>query len=143
MGNWTIVEMEGSCDSEEVSVLQREVAFDMNADEWENFNCLSATNGICGLGNWAGRTIDAVGNLAERDYGAEDVAEVLEDLVKVAPSLNLKVHVGGEYEDKKCVATVTCYRGVVTIGSPEIKSIGEISEEQMRENLIKQIRGQM
>lgn len=140
MGNWTTVKMVGTCDAKEVQGLHDAVAFDINDnDGWDGFNCLSDSGGMCGLGNWAGETINATGNLAERNYDANNVARVLVDLVKIAPSLDLKVHVGGDFEDKKCVATVTCKAGEVTTGDPEIESIGELDEDKIMENLMKQL----
>jgi hypothetical protein len=91
------------------------------------------------LPNWAGETIDVIGNLAERNYDAEDVARTLKRIAKIAPSLKVKVHVGGDHEDKRCVATVSLIDGEVNIGPPEVEDVGEISEQQMESQYIKSL----
>ena len=133
MGNWTTVKIEGSCSAEDLPALKKAVK---TGDDWESFHCLSVTEGICGLGDWTGTEIDAVGNLAERDYSKDDVAEQLRKLVMVAPSLSVNIHVGGEWESRECVATVVCADGKVTIEPPAIQEIPEISAAQMHSALI-------
>ncbi len=85
---------------------------------------------------WAAKTIDASGNLAERDYSVESVAKTLEDLAKVVPSLAVKVHCGGDYEDKTCINTITLADGKATIGKPEVETIAGVSDETMRRNMM-------
>lgn len=136
MGNWTTVKLEGSCNAEDLPALRNAVNTE---DDWEAFHCLCNNGGICGLGDWTGTKIDAVGNLAERDYGKDDVAEQLRELVKVAPSLKVDVHVGGDYESRKCVATVVCGNGKVSIEPPRIQVIPEISQAQMQSAFLKAI----
>ena len=133
MGNWTTVKIEGACDAKDLPALRKAVN---TGDDWDAFHCLCNTGGICGIGDWTGTKIDAVGNLAERDYGKDDVAEQLRELVKVAPSLAVVVHVGGDYESKECVATVICESGKVSIEHPRITEIPEISQAQMQNALL-------
>lgn len=136
MGNWTTVKLEGSCSAEDLPALRAAVN---TGDDWEAFHCLCNTGGICGLGDWTGTEIDAVGNLAERDYDKDDVAEQLRELVKVAPSLKVDAHIGGDYESKECVATVICDGGRVTIEPPRIQEIPEISQAQMQSAFLEAI----
>jgi hypothetical protein len=75
--------------------------------------------------------IDIVGNLAERDYSIEAVAKQLEKLAKIAPSLRVKIHCGGDYESTVCINTVILENGVVEIRQPEIECTGEISQGQI------------
>jgi len=138
MGNWTTVHISGACDKEDVSALKK---FVNTGDDWSKFHCLCNSGGLCGLGDWATETISASGNLAERDFSASDVKEAIEDALKKAPSLTLKVHVGGDYESLECVATVNCKDGEVTIDEPEIKEIPSISQGQIQGNLMKAIYG--
>ena len=122
MGNWTTVHISGTCDKKDIPALKKEVNV---GDDWKKFHCLCFTRvSICGLGNWVDENISALGNLAERDYGVNDVAEQLKKLVRVAPSLNLKIHVGGDYESLDCVATVNCIGGKITVDKPEIPRTG-------------------
>lgn len=136
MGNWRTVHIDGSCPEVELHALRAACSV---ADNYHNFHCLSVSEGLAGLGDWPATRINAVGNLAERDYSVVDVAEQLRNLVKVAPGLALRVHCGDEYEEKKCVATIEVRDGVVTVLEPEVALIPEISEEMMAGRLMKQL----
>jgi hypothetical protein len=141
MGNWTTVYVIDACAPHEVASLADEIYFDMNRrDDRYPFHCLCNTGGLCGLGNWAVTDIDRIGNLAERGYTVESVARQLEKIATHAPSLTLKVHCGGDYEDSKCVATITLVAGKATVGPLEVEDVGKIPEEQMNANFFKQLR---
>lgn len=92
---------------------------------------------LCGIGAWPAPVIDAVGNLAERDYDPEDVADHLRELVTIAGSMLLQVHCGGDYESLVCVATVSVVEGVVAVGKPQVEQLKPISESQMEANIIR------
>lgn len=130
MGDWMTVTINGTIDPADAPAA---IAFVEIGQDWSRFHPLCFTGiSLCGLGRWIprdGGDINVVGNLSERNYGAEAVAETLGELVAVAPSLSVKVHCGGPYEDKKCTATVTCHEGVVTIGDPEVETVGEGLDE--------------
>lgn len=138
MGNWMTVRIVGTCDADDVPALRK--AIDPGPD-YLNLHCLSGGSGVCGIGDWASADIDRVGNVAERDYTPEDVAEALGQIVKAVPSLTVKVHCGGDYESKDVVATVICEGGKVTVGEPEEKAIPEIPKSQMRANFMSQLMG--
>lgn len=138
MGNWTTVNMIGKCNEEDVSALKQAITVN---DDYENFHCLSNTGGLCGLNDWAEEQINAIGNLAERDYDADDIAEELKKLSEIAPSLNLVVHVGGDYESLDCIHTVKCKDGKVDILEPEVKQLMGIPKGQMEGNLLKAMMG--
>src|SRR4029079_4387743 len=104
MGNWMTVSMRGTLAAEDVAAASE---FCTVKDDWSNFGPLSYTGGLASLGRWVGTEIHADGNLAERDYSTEAVAEMLREITAVAPSLALKVHCGGSYESEDCVATIT------------------------------------
>lgn len=132
MGNWRTVTIIGTCSQEDVRRLAD--AIEVDAD-YANFHCLSAAGGLCGLPSWAATTIHVTGNLAERDYSVEAVAEQLKLLAWAAPSLAVKVHCGGDYEDTVCVATITVKHKDVAIGPPEVDGIEAIPEGQMVRSL--------
>ena len=136
MGNWTTVNITGTCSKEDLPALKYAIN---TGNDWDKFHCLCNTGGLCGLNDWAGESIDVQGNLAERDYDNEDIAEQLRKLIEVAPSLDLEVHVGGDYESTECVATINCRNRNVTIDDPEVKVLSDISEDQIRENLMRAI----
>lgn len=117
----------GTCDLTEVDALSQALALDWERD----WHCLMSGSGLCGLPNWASETINAIGNLIERNYTVDDVAEALKRLAGVAPSLAVKVHCGGDWESLDCVATVTLVDNEVTVGSPEMLKIPKIPEAQM------------
>jgi hypothetical protein len=121
MGNWMTVKIVGTCDKGDVPALRQ--AIDPGAD-YENFHCLSYVKySIASLPMWADEKINVMGNLAESDYNSEGVAEALDEIATCVSSLNVKVHCGGAYESKDCVATVTLASGKVTIGEPEVKTL--------------------
>lgn len=119
MGNWRTVRITGSCAKHDISALKKAITY--RAD---NFHCLTSV-GIFGLRNWALESIDEVGSLVERDYSELDVASQLEKLAAIAPSLSVDVHVGGEYEDVKCIATVVVRNKHVSIVSPRVVNVAE------------------
>ncbi len=138
MGNWRVVQIEGSCETEDVDPLRRYLAVGFEDPRWGPLHC----GGIAGLPNWASEEIDVCGNLGERDYTVEDVRDVLLKLSGIAPSLQAKIHCGGDYEDTGCVATVSLHDGHAVIGEPEIDTVGSPSPEQMRRQLMAQLTGQ-
>lgn len=132
MGDWRTVHIVGTCKADEVPALSK--ACECGDDDYDNFHCLSYNErrpSLCGLFKWPSEKINAIGNLAERDFGIDDVSEQLKKLVVAAPSLDIKVHCGGSYEDKKVVSTVTAKDGVVTVGPPEQEVIAELSQEHI------------
>ena len=132
MGNWRRVKIEGFCDASEVRDLAK--ALDPGKD-FENFHCLCHTGALCGLPNWASEMIIAVGNLAERDYDQQDVADALNELVVLCPSLDVRVHVGEENESKDCVATVTAKNGEVVIEDAQLFQIPDLNPQTVGNNL--------
>ncbi len=147
MGNWRTVKLEGTCDARHVAAL-REV-IDLSGRDYDNpdrshrYGPWAFGGGICGLPLWAAEEINATGNVYERGFSLEDIRSHLDKLAFVAPSLKLKVHCGGDYEDKKCIATIVCAPQLNThIAKPEIETIPEIDEQQMEHNLMTQLRRQ-
>lgn len=142
MGDWRRVHLVGTCDPADVPALRENIAFDLSAEDLSNFHSLSSGGGIAGLPIWAAPTINAVGNLAERNYDAEDVRNALERLAKIAPSLTVKAHLGDHYEADECVDTITLEGGKASVGPPEVESIPDIPESQMMANFERQMREQ-
>lgn len=123
MGNWRTVRIIGTCDSSEVDKLREAIKWDYRGNNNPPFHCLSNATSLCGLNDWPDETINREGNLAERGYDVEDVAKTLEKLLLIAPSLNIKIHCGGEYESTEVIATIICANGKVEIKEPEINSL--------------------
>lgn len=146
MGNWRSVNIVGTCDAAEVEKLKAACLFDFDKPgegKWDSWHCLSWSPrpSLCGLNDWVSERISAIGNLAERDYSVEDVAATLLKLVAVAPSLKIKVHCGGDYEDKKCINTIIVAGGIVTVGAPEVETLMEISQAAFNGNFLRAIYG--
>ncbi len=134
MGNWRTVQIIGTCSEQDLPALRKATEKEEN---WDNFHCFTRSASICGLSvDWPREKMSETGNLAERDYTVNDVADKLRELVGVAPSLQLKVHCGGEYEDGSCVATITVGSGDVSIGKPEVPVV-VISEAQVMGSMMK------
>lgn len=136
MGNWRTVHLIGTCDPAEVETIRTLLI----PDGWYlNFGPLSITQGLCGLGDWPAETINSSGNLAERNYTPSDVAEHLRGLVTFAPSLQLIVHCGGDYESTRCIATLYVRDGQVIEGEPAVETLHGVSEATMTTRLLKQL----
>lgn len=135
MGNWRTVNIVGQVAEAEVAALRAALVYDL--DNWDNFGPLAFAAdrpGLAGLGDWVRPRISAHGNLAERDYSVEDVAEALRRLLLVAPSLDVRVHCGGDWESEECVATVTASGGQVRVGPPLVAvvvSVGDVVMERL------------
>lgn len=136
MGNWRRVHIMGTCNKKDLESLRK--ALDPGKD-YDNFHCL-VCGGLAGLPNWAEENIDVIGNLAERDYNIQDVADQLKLLGGIAPSLIVDIHCGGDYEDEKCIKTVRLHKsGKVEILSPQIDNIATINDKQIKQQLLKEI----
>lgn len=133
MGNWRTVNIIGTCEAGELPVLKYMASYDRK--KFERFGPLSTGESLCGLDHWPAENMNVSGNLAERDYSVEDVATHLRELVLVAPSLNLKIHCGGEHESLECVATITVEKGLVTVGLPECQEIRDMSAAETNERI--------
>ena len=140
MGNWMSVWIVGTCKPEEVAALKKAISWD---DPGDDFHCLSNTTGLSSLGDWAQENINSMGNLSERDYTPKNVADTLKKLSKVAPSLEVRVHCGGDNESKKCVATIDIQEGFCVVLEPHREiMIPELPTEIGIARLMGQLRGQ-
>lgn len=128
MGNWRTVRIVGTCDAEDLDALRDAIQV---GPQLQRMHCLSSGSGMCGLGDWPSTDIDVTGNLFERDYDVQDVADTLEKLVQVAPSLDIVVHCGGDYESTAVENTIVVSLGRVSIEDPQVETTGSISETEM------------
>lgn len=145
MGNWRTVNITGSIAEADAATLRDlldygDIMSERSRHAWSQpYACLlysSHSPGLCGLGAWPAPVVSRCGNLAERDYSVEDVAEALRALVLVAPSMLLQVHCGGEYESDECVATISVGEGLVRVGKPQQATVAAPPEEQMMGNFL-------
>ena len=136
MGNWKRAHLIGKVDPNEVPILR--AACDIRSDRYYDRHHILSYNSfkptLCGLNGWVQEEIDIIGNIGEKDPHIEDIVAKFKDLVRVAPSLKLRMHVGGNYEAKEVTHTIIVYNGEVTVGPPEMKEIKEIPESQMMGN---------
>lgn len=135
MGNWRTVSIVGTVPPEQVAPLRAALLYDFMSDdaaEHEKSGPLAFTDrgSLCGLGDWPRESVDTGGNCFERDYDVEDIAAQLVKLVKVAPEMALKVHCGGDYEDEKCIATVTVAGGRVSVGPAEVDTVHGVPQAE-------------
>jgi hypothetical protein len=137
----------GTCPADQVAALSNYVNISAGTGphktDYSKFHCLCNTKpeGLFGLGDWAHEQIDQSGNLAERDYGVQDVFDELVNAVRVAPGLDLKVHCGGEREDAECICTITVRGGAVSKGPPEITLIRGVTGEEAAGRMALQLSG--
>jgi hypothetical protein len=139
MGNWMRVEISGTCAEAEVEALKRVVRYEIMDDGDQHFGPLSSGGGLLGLSLWPATRFHDVGNCAERDYTAQDVAADLEFLANTAPSLCATVHCGADYESPRCEATVTLAEGKATVGPPEVEALPEINDDAIRGRVLKHL----
>lgn len=144
MGNWIIVNMEGNVSKEEVNELIKYLKVDKStysslAEEELGVYYLQVSSGICGLGEWINEdgSISAIGNVYERDCEPEDLFNEVKALCGKFKSLDLTIHVGGDYESISCVATIVGNSERVEKLPPQIAELGEISSDSMKDNFLK------
>ena len=140
MGNWTKVQIIGTCAAGEVGRLRNWIGMSYEDSRW---SCLCHTGGFSGLPNWGDAKINAVGNLAERGYSIKAIAVHATKLLLICPSLRIKIHVGGDYESSECVATINAHDPSAIIGDPEIETLPEPPPGQAMANTQAQITGQL
>ena len=137
MGNWRTVSIEGSIAPEHVAALKAALRWDMDdLDAEPGPGPLSFYPSLGGLGPWPAPEVKAGGNLFERDYSVESVAEHIRHVVlPAAPSAALKVHCDDDWEDTTCIATITVADGQVTVGDPEVETVSGVGSAQFQERL--------
>lgn len=78
-----------------------------------------------GLGRWVNEngTINARGNLYERDFDNDDIEAALTYLASKFPSLTLTLHSGSDFEGLECTATFHVSCGKCRRCEPEVEFI--------------------
>jgi len=147
MGNWRTVNLSGTMSARDASALRDWLGYSYRVRDdpaMHRFGPLSFSRdqpSICGLNDWPAPVMNRAGNLAERDYDVDDVAECLRSLVEVAPSMLLVVHCGGDWESLDCVATIRVGEGLVAVGKPEVERIAEMGDAQATVNMLRALTG--
>lgn len=144
MGNWRTVNMTGSMSERDAQALREYLGYrsyrfrDREDPALARFGPLSFCRdqpSLYGINDWPAAQVSAIGNLAERDYSPQDVAEHLRELLDVAGSMMMTVHCGGDYESTQCVATIRTGKGLVVISDPEVERVEPVSDWQALANL--------
>jgi hypothetical protein len=147
MGNWRTVNITGTMTEDDASALRGYLGYNYEAGDpaMSRFGPLSFSRekpSLCGLNDWPAPVVNRNGNLAERDYDPQDVVIHLRELIVIAPSMQLVIHCGGEYESLNCVATIRAGNGLVCrMKQPEVRQIHGIDDEQATRNLIRALSG--
>ena len=135
MGNWRRVQIIGTCDKDEVYKLRKAIS------ATSTFHCLSCTQGICGLGDWAKENINVVGNLSERDYHPVDILSTLHKyIIPEVPSLELIIRIGDNNESDTCIGVIKLKNELVEYLSPDINKMPEIPKNCVRKSMHKAMR---
>ena len=142
MGNWRTVNITGTMSEKDATALRGRLGYslDRNDPAIDQFGPLSFDRdkpSICGINDWPRPVVNARGNLAERGYTPEDVRGELEKLLRIAPTMMLIVHCGGDYESDECVATIRTGEGLAVLGPPEVERIEPMSDDQARLNMLR------
>lgn len=136
MGNWRTVRIIGTMPADQVDALQRALCIDWRAigEEWPEFKplCYSRIPSVFGVGAWPAAKINAFGNLSERDFSVQAIADHAGELLAIAPGLAIKIHCGGEWETRECVATITVDQNGAQVGRPEISELPEFTEADIK-----------
>lgn len=140
MGNWTTVNIAGTCPDSELPQLRDFVNGYIRKKDFDLFHCLCNTGGLAGLGDWAALEINTSGNLAERDYSVGSVAEELQKIGELCPNADIRIHVGDQYESLNCITTVHLQNGEVEIKEPEVKNLNGIDTVKINANLLNALR---
>ena len=156
MGNWRMIEMSGTVDPAEgkrihegVIELSRYVVGESSANRRHREAKVGFTVSALRYGstdvtgwfwNWETGRINECGNLFERNYDPDAVLRDLVALAAVAPSLDLAVHCGGEWERNHCVATIRVKDGAATLGPPETPFVGIEIPESLEAVLLEPVR---
>jgi len=131
VGNWRTVDIVGTIPASQLEQVRH---FVNTGKDWGRFHCLSYYGpSLGGLNDWVRENVNVTGNLSERDYDVMDVAEVLGQIVEIAPGVELTVHCGGEWEDRICIASIVASKGEVTVHRfpPLRETVGDYYDEVM------------
>jgi len=152
MGNWRTIHIIGTCPPEQVGPLREALCYDWRKEKyndpesrWRGIHgplTFTPQPSIFGINDWPEEYMDRSGNCSERDYDVEDIAQHLQELLQVAPGLNIKVHCGGDCESQETVATITVEAGQVVVGSPETPRVRGVSSVEAVGNLFVGLRQQ-
>ena len=140
MGNWRTVNITGSMDPREAKDMIDFLTYGDNWSKWDTDAApLLINESLCGLNQWVSDngTIDAIGNLAERDFDNGDIEKALIYLAQKYPSMKLTLHSGSNWEELQCTATFHVEGGVVRRCEPEVEMIHAIPEGQGMMRLMK------
>lgn len=148
MGNWRTVNVIGNVSEEEAIPMRQILASKNNWDENIDYNslppidCFKFVDSLCGLDEWVkpNGNINAIGNLAERDYDNDDIEKALKYLAEKFPSLELTLHSGSDYEDLTCSATFIVKDGKVIKEKPQIEKLQEINQDMMFGRMMRMLR---
>lgn len=146
MGNWRTVELKGKMSNQDdvkgiieyLTVDRKD--YESKASE-DGIFYLQFGSGICGINQWVGSNgeIDVCGNVYERDCEVDDLERELNRIAACYPSLDMVLHVGGDYEDTNCVASFIVRDGLVQKVEPLINELSGINSGYMKQNFMKAI----
>ena len=135
MGNWRTVNITGQMNSDEALAMIGELS---SENAWDSpAACFKMSRSLAGLNQWVKEdgTINAIGNLAERDFDNDDIEQGLNYLAGLYPSLHLTLHSGSDWESLVCSATFHVKDGSVERSTPEVDTLQEISPDLMTARL--------
>ena len=81
---------------------------------------------IYGLNDWISQEVDIIGNVGKCSY--DNDGELFDEwklIVEKFPEIDLKIHLGDNNQEKRCVSTIIVKNGIAEIIDPEIKKIKE------------------
>jgi len=129
----------GTVSQEDLSKLR---GFVRTGHDYQGFHALSHHGpSLDGLNDWPALTMDLVGNLPGHGYTIDEIAEVLLWAAAAAPSLRLKVHCGGDFEDANVAATITVADLDVIVGPAEVLRLRQTTEIERVDRVVDALMG--
>lgn len=137
MGDWRTVNIKGKISKDEVNAAREFLKSDYYREDSVYY--LQFSEGLCSVGEWVKEdgTIDAIGNVYERDCNNEDLLRELTVLAEKFPTLDIILHSGSNWESLTCSASFVVKDGKCEQKEPMIPELHEISSAQIYTNLAK------
>jgi len=146
MGNWRTVELKGKVTNrDEIEKMIDYLTVDQNSCTSQAYNdeifYLQFGTGLYGINQWINNdgSIDICGNVYERDCAIEDLHNELSILAAKFPSLELILHVGGDYESTECILSFIVKNSEVKKVKPLVNKLNGIDKERAMANFFKAI----
>jgi hypothetical protein len=147
MGNWRTVNMEGRVSREQAADMIKYLTIDhsdFTDEEWDALNdfpieYFQMHRSLCGINQWVGEdgAINKKGNLSAKSPSEDDVLRELQHLAQKYDTLEMLLHMGGNYESEECVSSFIAKGGRVEQVKPLVDTVECVSQEEANARILK------